>query len=294
MHDARKFLEPSIKDTLIHRIDPRAKIIMLLAFSVIMICIDKPETLAGLFILSLTGYLVAKIPLRNIKILVILLFLLIWGTIYSQALFYQQYPRTIIFTILSENAFGLEWDGLHIYREGIEYGAIQSLRFASTTALALLFYWTTNPNAMLLGLIKLKVPYGLAFMVITSLRFIPLLIAESITVIRAQKLKGYAPFKLSNAVKTIFLVMLPILANCIRRSSKLAISVEGRAFKPDASRTFLKEDILKFKVLDRVLVTLFAMAIPILVSKLLFWLYVNDVLYFSELRWVYDLARNYI
>lgn len=294
MYDARKFLEPSLKDTLIHSIDPRAKIIVLIAVSVIAISIDKPKALMGLLVFSLIGYPVAKIPARNIKILLVLLLLLIWGAIYSQALFYQQYPRTIIFTVFSENSFGLEWDGLHVYREGIEYGAMQSLRFASTTGLALLFYWTTNPNAMLLGMIKLRVPYGLAFMVITSLRFVPLLISESITVFRAQKLKGYAPFKPSNWLKTIFLSLVPILANCIRRSSKLAVSVEGRAFKPDALRTYLKEDILKFKSLDRALVGFSLAAIPILIFKLLFWFYVNNIFYLSELRWVYEIARNYI
>jgi energy-coupling factor transport system permease protein len=294
MYDVKKLLEPSLKNTLIHRIDPRAKLIVLATFSIIAIFIDKPNTLIDLFILSLIGYPVAKIPAKNIKILAVLLFLLIWGTIYSQALFYQQHPRTIIFTILPENSLGMNWDGLHVFREGIEYGAIQSMRFAATTSLALLFYWTTNPNAMLFGLIRLKVPYGLAFMVMTSLRFIPLLLAESITVFRAQKLKGYAPFKLVNWIKTIFLVLVPILANCMRRAARLAVSVEGRAFAPDASRTYLKAEILEFSILDRVLVTLCLAAIPVVIFKIFFWLYVNDIFYLSQLRWIYEIVGKYI
>jgi energy-coupling factor transport system permease protein len=294
MYDVKKLLEPSLENTPIHRIDPRAKLIALTAFSIIAISMDNPNALITLFILSLMGYPVAKIPAKNIKILVVLLFLLIWGTIYSQALFYQQHPRTIIFTILPENSFGMHWDGLHVFREGIEYGAIQSMRFAATTSLALLFYWTTNPNALLFGLIRLKVPYGLAFMVMTALRFIPLLFAESITVFRAQMLKGYAPFKPLNWIKTIFLVLVPILANCMRRAAKLAVSVEGRAFKPDASRTYLKADILTFTTLDRVLVVLCLAVLPVLFFKILFWLYVNDIFYLSQLRWVYEIFGKYM
>ncbi len=294
MYDTKKLLTPSLENTLIHRIDPRTKLIALAALSIIVVSVHKPETLIIFFILTMIGYPIAKIPLTNIKILAILLVLLIWGTIYSQALFYQQYPRTIIFTIFTEDSFGLDWDGLHVFREGIKYGAIQSIRFAATTTLALLFYWTTHPNAMLFGLIRLKVPYGLAFMVITSLRFIPLLISESTTVIRAQKLKGYAPFKLTNWIKTIFLVLVPILSNCMRRSAKLAISVEGRSFKPNASRTYLKANTLVFTPIDRMIITLCFAAIPILVSKLLLWLYENNIFYLSELRWLYEIAGNYI
>jgi energy-coupling factor transport system permease protein len=294
MYDVKKLLEPSLQNTLIHRIDPRAKLIVLAAFSITAIAMDNPKALTSLFILSFIGYPVAKIPAKNIKILVVLLCLLIWGTIYSQALFYQQHPRTIIFTILPENSFGMHWDGLHMFREGMEYGAIQSMRFAATTSLALLFYWTTQPNALLFGLIRLKVPYGLAFMVMTALRFIPLLFAESITVFRAQRLKGYMPFTPVNWIKTVFLALVPILANCIRRAAKLAVSVEGRAFKPDAARTYLKADILTFTTLDRVLVALCLTAVPVLVFKILFWLYVNDIYYLSQLRWVYEIVGRYI
>ena len=294
MYDQKTILTPSLKNTPVHRMDPRTKIITLAAVSVAAISIDKPGALLLLLALSLIGYPMAGISLKKVKVLGLLLFLLIWGTIYSQALFYQQYPRTILFTILGENSFGREWDGLHVFQEGIEYGAIQSIRFAATTSLALLIYWTTQPNAMLFGLIRLRVPYGLAFMVITSLRFVPLIISESITVIRAQRLKGYRPFKPGNWIKTIFGVLLPVLSNCMRRSVKLAISVGGRSFKPDAPRTYLKADILKFGVIDKALIALCFLVVPVVIFKLLLWLYGNNIFYLSELRWTYEIAGNYL
>ena len=294
MYNAKRLITPFLKNTLIHHMDPRTKIVVLIALSMIVISVDEPKTLMILCLFSLVGYPMARVPFSNIKMLFIMLLLLVWGSIYSQALFYQQFPRTAVFTILPENSLGFEWDGLHVFREGIEYGAIQSMRLASTTALALLFYWTTEPNAMLMGLIKLKVPYGLAFMVITSLRFIPLLISEAITVFRAQKLKAYSPFRPTNWPRTIFMTLVPILANCIRRSSKLAISVEARTFKPDASRTFLKADKITLSFIDRVFMVLSLTAIPIMASKVLFWLYENDIVYFSELRWLYEITGKYI
>ncbi|BBO81949.1 energy-coupling factor transporter transmembrane component T family protein [Desulfosarcina ovata] len=294
MLNVRKILEPSLKDTLVHRMDPRAKLIALTSVSILCLLIDKPEILMALFGLSLLGYPLARIPIRNIKILAVLLLLLVWGTIYSQSLFYQEHPRTILFTILAEDSLGMHWEGLHVFREGIEYGAIQSMRFATTTSLALLFYWTTNPSAMLSGLILLKVPYGLAFMAITSLRFIPLLISEAITVLRAQRLKGYSPFRMTNWIRTLFLALVPILANCIRRSAKLAVSVEGRSFQPDGSRTYLKGARLGFRPVDRLLLVCSLTVLPVFVFKLLYWLYANNFYYNPQFRWVYEIAANYI
>jgi energy-coupling factor transport system permease protein len=290
----KRFLEPSLNDTLVHRIDPRAKLIVLIMVSIVSITMDNPTSLVVLFALSLIGYPLARIPGKNIKLLAILLALLIWGTIYSQALFYQQHPRTILLTLLDENSFGLEWEGLHVFAEGIEYGAVQSMRLATTTALALLVYWTTDLSAMLSALIALKVPYGLAFMVITALRFVPLLISEAITVFRAQRLKGYAPFKPTNVFRTIFLALVPILANCIRRAAKLAISVEGRSFQPHVPRTRFKADRLAFKPVDKLLIAASLLAVPVLFTKLVYWLYTSDILYRSELRWVYAFAEKYI
>ncbi len=294
MIDVKRFLEPCLKNTFIHRIDPRAKLILLIMVSIASITMDNPTSLALLFALSLMGYPVAKIPGKNIRLLAILLFLLVWGTIYSQSLFYQQHPRTILFTLLDENSLGLDWEGLHLFAEGIEYGAVQSLRLATTTSLALLVYWTTDLNTMLSALIALRVPYGLAFMVITALRFVPLLISESITVIRAQRLKGYAPFKATNGFRTIFLALVPILSNCIRRAAKLAISVEGRSFQPHAPRTSFRGNRLEFTSVDKLLIALGLSVVPIMFIKLCYWLYTNNILYLSELRWIYEFAEKYI
>ena len=106
MFDATRFLSPSLKSSFIQRVDPRVKLISLITLSIVTITVDRPLTLVLFFLITMAGYPIAGIPLRNIKILAVLLLLLIWGTIYSQALFYQEYPRTILFTILPENSFG--------------------------------------------------------------------------------------------------------------------------------------------------------------------------------------------
>jgi len=128
MIGARSIAEPTIKDTVIHRTDPRTKILILISTVFVAVSLDNQKTMFLLFLTVLSGFILAKMPAIKIKTLVLLLVLLIWGTIYSQALFYSQLPITVIFTIISPDFPILGWltgGGLFVYEEGLHHGAIQ-------------------------------------------------------------------------------------------------------------------------------------------------------------------------
>ncbi|SES68942.1 energy-coupling factor transport system permease protein [Methanococcoides vulcani] len=294
---ARSISEPTIKDTIIHRMDPRAKIIMLVAVSFIVVALDNPETMLILFLTVLGGFIPAKMPLIKLKTLGFLLLLLIWGTMYSQALFYSQLPRTVIFTIISPDLPFLGWfthGGLFIYKEGIHYGAVQALRSATVLSLGLLMGWTTDPRDMLNGLVRLKIPYSVAFMVVTAVRFLPIVIAEVATVVAVQRLKGFKPTKFGyGMIKTALGILTPTLANCVRRAGVLAVSIESRAFRANPTRTYLKE--LRCSNFDIAIITItVSLAIAIISVKILFNLYTSEVYYSTYLREIYAFARWYL
>jgi energy-coupling factor transport system permease protein len=130
MIQARTIAEPTIKDTIIHRIDPRAKILLLISTAFTVVALDNPETMLILLLISLSGYALARLPVSKIKALGVLLLLGLWGTMFSQALFYSQLPRTVIFTIISPGTpiLGDLTGGFFVYQEGFRYGAVQGLR----------------------------------------------------------------------------------------------------------------------------------------------------------------------
>lgn len=294
---ARSIAEPTIRDTVIHRLDPRAKIIMLIATSFIIVALDNPQTMLLLFLVVLSGFVPARMPMIKMKTLLVLLVLVMWGTMYSQALFYSQLPRTVIFTIIPPDAPFLGWlthGGLFVYKEGFHYGAVQALRSATVLSMGLLMCWTTDPRDMLNGLARLKVPYSIAFMVVTAVRFLPIIIAEVATVITVQRLKGFKPTKMGpGMIKTALGVLTPTLANCVRRASVLAVSIESRAFRAHRTRTYLKE--LQYSRFDMILiVAAVSLTISIVSAKLLFNLYTSEIYYSSELRGIYSLARGYL
>ncbi|AKB75857.1 Transmembrane component of general energizing module of ECF transporters [Methanosarcina lacustris Z-7289] len=297
MIGARSIAEPTIKDTIIHRMDPRAKILVLISTAFVAVTLDNPETMFLLFLIVLSGFALARMPAIKLKTLTLLLVLLIWGTIYSQALFYSQLPRTVIFTIIQPDFPVLGWmtnGGLFVYEEGLQHGAIQGLRSASILSLGLLMCWTTDSRDMLNGLVGLRVPYSVAFMVVTAVRFLPIIITEVVTVVTVQRLRGFNPKRFgSGIIKTALNILTPTLSNCVRRTGTLAVSIQSRAFRANPDRTYLKK--LKFSELDKAMVTvcIFA-AISIVIIKLLYNMYTSGIYYTSGLRPVYAIARGYL
>jgi energy-coupling factor transport system permease protein len=297
MISARSIAEPTIKDTVIHRMDPRTKILILISTVFIAVALDNQKTMFLLFLTVLSGFVLARMPAINIKTLVLLLVLLIWGTIYSQALFYSQLPRTVIFTIIRPDFPILGWltgGGLFVYEEGLHHGAVQGLRSASILSLGLLMCWTTDSRDMLNGLVGLRVPYSVAFMVITAVRFLPIIITEVATVITVQRLRGFNPKKLgSGIIKTLLNILTPTLANCVRRTGTLAVSIQSRAFRANLERTSLKK--LRFSDIDKIVVAVCVFAaISIVIMKLVYNMYTSGIYYTSGLRPVYAIAGGYL
>ncbi|MDQ1253405.1 MAG: energy-coupling factor transport system permease protein [Euryarchaeota archaeon] len=297
MIGTRSIAEPTIKDTIIHRMDPRAKILSFISFVFVVVTLDNPKTMALLFLIVLFGFALSRMPAIKIKTLAILLVFLIWGTIYSQGLFYSQLPRTVIFTIIRPDFPFLGWltnGGLFVYEEGLHHGALQGLRSASILSLGLLMCWTTDSRDMLNGLVGLKVPYSVAFMVVTAVRFLPIIITEVATVTTVQRLRGFNPKKFgSGVIKTSLNVLTPTLSNCVRRTGTLAVSIQSKAFRANLDRTYLKK--LEFSELDKVMVTVFIFtAISIVLIKFLYNMYTSGIYYTSGLRPVYAIARGYL
>ncbi|KKG28716.1 hypothetical protein EO97_03445 [Methanosarcina sp. 2.H.T.1A.15] len=141
---------------------------------------------------------------------------------------------------------------------------------------------------------KRQVPYSVAFMVVTAVRFLPIIITEVVTVVTVQRLRGFNPKRFgSGIVKTSLNILTPTLSNCVRRTGTLAVSIQSRAFRANPDRTYLKK--LKFSELDKAMVTvcIFA-AISIVTIKLLYNMYTSGIYYTSGLRPVYAIARGYL
>lgn len=284
----------SMRNTIL---EPRTKILMMLIAGCLVILLDSPTALFVCFLGSLT-LIAASVPTwRQIGLLCTFLFFTTWGLIYSQAIFYNEFPRTVLFTLVPADLplIGKMTGGIRVYREGLFHGIVQSLRFNTTLVIGCFIVWTTQPRDLLLALTQLRVPSTLAFMVTTALHFIPVIANEAATVLRSQRLRGFRYLRLNllATCRGVLNSFRPILAGNIRHATHLSESVESRGFSAEtmAERTSLRT--LKMGMLDYSLLTiLFACLVGIIALKLLYFFYANGIYYGSWLRGIYTFTRE--
>lgn len=113
---------------------------------------------------------------------------------------------------------------------------------------------STDGREMIDGLLKLHMPYELAFMTSISLRFIPVFSEEFKTRLNAISMRGIDIKKLSlpKKIRVYAYLISPTISGCIMRSEVLAKSMQVRGFRAHPKRTMLRE--LKMRILDYILV----------------------------------------
>ena len=293
MFGINRLIEISDRDNFAARMDPRTKIIFLVLVATVVVILDNPRSLLALFLLAMLVYFSSRLSLQKFVVLFLFLSLGIWGIMLSQALFYSQMPRTVILTVIKPEfpVIGRLTNGVYLYEEGFRHGAIQSLRYAITLTFGLFTAWTTEPHKLLTAMVKLKTPYKLAFMTTTGIRFLPLIIRESTTVITAQRLRKYSLLSFLRIIKTAFHTLSPVLSNCIRRSNLLSTSIESRAFSMNLeSRSSIRK--LTFGKSDYVVLGIAGMMLlTILIFKAAYWLYITGICYSSGFRGIYEIAQ---
>lgn len=295
MYD-RHVWEATPGQTLVHKIDVRTKIILLILLAAIVLLIDSPRSLFLLFCLTLSLHIVARSSPARWRVLMVFVLLGIWGSMTSQALFYTREPRTVIACLLAPGTpvLGALTGGVYIYREGLEYGAIQALRSGSMLSLGLLLNWTSDPRQLLRSLLAWKMPYELAFMLITSLRFLPVIFQETAIVLTAQRLRGFNPFKTlapRRLIQTAFQTLFPILARTLRRAATLASSVESRGFGREVPPVSLP---VWSRYEQAACHTVLLAAGGIILLKTIDALQFNGILYLPAWRSVYDLMKVWL
>ncbi len=282
---------------IIGRLDPRVKIIGLLCISVYAVMLENTVPLIILFSVSWILAGIERVEWAKLRLLLFLVVLTVWGTMFSQSIFYFEEPRTVLINLVNMDTPLIgKWTGdISIYREGFRYGAIQSLRFASMMTFGFLFCWSTDTGKMLSGMLQLRVPYVLAFMTVTAIRFIPAIMDEFATVILAMRMRGarVLSFNPARLLKNWLKLIRPVFINCYRRSNILSLSIQSRAFQPSAARSTAESRQLGKG--EKVLLSVVLLSTTVLVLlKILYGLYIWDILYVSRLRGIYEISRLYL
>ncbi len=229
----------------IHKMDPRIKILLSILYIVMLFVADNMWGLLLGVLFGFAAYLISRIPLS-----------MIWKSM-------KPVVPIVIFTavlnlFLSTGDPLWQWKFLKITREGIETAVFMSVRILCLIAGTSLLTYTTSPIALTDGierllspLKKIKLPvHELAMMMTIALRFIPTLIEETDKIMNAQKARGAMldSGSLSDRVKAMVPILIPLFISAFRRADELAMAMECRCYRGGEGRTRLK--VLRFGALD--------------------------------------------
>ena len=226
-------------DSLIHRLDPRFKIIITLIFIVMLFIGDSVWCLVLGAVFTVMAVLMSKIPVKMFakSIKPLLPFLLITALL------------NLFFVTSGEVCW--QWKFIKITTGGINISLFMIVRIVLLISGSSLLTYTTSPitltdaiERLLSPLKKLKFPvHELAMMMSIALRFIPTLIEETDRIMAAQKARGAEldSGKLMARVKNMISIMLPLFVSAFRRADELASAMECRCYNGGEGRTRLRQ-----------------------------------------------------
>ena len=253
-------------NSLVHRFDPRLKLVLTIAYIVLLFAASNPLGLALSILFLAVMYKVAKIPgkmiLKSLKpILPIVIFTAVLN----------------LFFVSGEGEPLVHIWFLTIYAEGVRYAVLMAVRVMALIAGTSLLTYTTSPIVLTDAIEQLLKPLGklhfpvheLAMMMSIALRFIPTLIEETDKIMNAQKARGAQldTGKMTDRVKA--LVLIPLFISAFRRADELAMAMECRCYRGGDGRTRLK--VLRCEKQDYIdLAVCIACFAVILASRLVF------------------------
>ena len=248
-------------ESILHRMDPRSKLIIVFLFVCVVFIANNAWTYGVLAIYTLLMVGMSKIPVRflygglkPILLLVVFTFLL-----------------HIFMTKGGELVLDLGW--LKIYEEGIRQGIFISLRFFLLILITSLLTLTTTPIEITDGLETLLNPlkkvnfpvHELALMMSISLRFIPTLMQETDKIMKAQTARGveYNSGPVKERIKAIVPLLIPLFISSFKRAEELAVAMEARGYKGGEGRTKYRQ--LKWGTPDTSMILFLALVTILLI-----------------------------
>ncbi len=235
--------------SLIHKADPRVKIILLILL-VAFIFVSQNMYGLGLSLLFIaTVVLISRIPIRTyLKNLKAVLPIILLTTVIN--MFYGDAESEVLWHFWK---LTITYDGL--YRAGF-----MSLRIVLLIIISSSLTYTTTPNDLTDAIEHLLSPlkfiglknavHTLALMMTIALRFIPTLVEEAQKIMNAQKARGadLENGNIKERIKALIPILIPLLISSVRRAYELAEAMECRCYNGGEGKTRMKQ--LRVKKVD--------------------------------------------
>ena len=241
--------------TLIHRLDPRTKLLCVILYIVALFNAKSVLTYAVMALVLTVCILTSKVHYKALTRGLKPVYVIVAFTAIMNLFFSGGTPVADV------------WLLRHITFEGIRSAVAMVLRIVMLIMGTFLLTYTTSPISLTDGLEhllshlkKLKLPiHELAMMMSIALRFIPTLIEETDKIMSAQKARG-ADFESGNIfqrAKALVPILVPLFISAFRRADELATAMECRCYHGGEGRTALR--VLRYRTADYLVLTGFVL-----------------------------------
>ena len=224
-------------NSVIHKCDPRAKLIMLVGFLVIIFCTFNYASLALVVLFTALFVAASKVPAKfYFKSMKVIIFIIIVTSILN--VFYGSGDPLV------------QWGIFKITLNGINRAIFVSVRIICLILASSCLTFTTSPTELtdaierlMKPLAKLHFPvHEIAMMMSIALRCIPILLEETDKIMSAQKARGadFETGSLLQRAKALVPILVPLFISAFRRADELATAMECRCYQGGEGRTKLK------------------------------------------------------
>lgn len=226
-------------DSVIHRLDPRTKLVGLLIFIIGVFFADTFPLFALVYAFGFGVILLSHVPIGKVlkSIRGILVLLILTGIL------------NMLFT--PGDTILWHWGWLVITKEGVIKGGLMMLRLIALIAFSSILTLTTTPISLSDGVEHLLKPlrrfrfpvHEFAMMMTIALRFIPILMEEADKIMKAQRSRGgdLRTGSIAQRLKGIVAIMIPLFFNALKRADDLAVAMEARCYQGGEGRTSIRE-----------------------------------------------------
>ncbi len=248
-------------DSVIHRLDPRVKLVATLAFIISLFIVNSfwGYLIAAVFLVVMIrlSHVPFKFMVRGMKAIV---FLLVVAGVFNLFLT----PGEVVVAF---------WK-LKITKEGIKLALLMAARLCFLIIGSSIMTLTTTPNQLTDALEKLLAPlkkihvpvHEIAMMMSIALRFIPILLEETDKIMKAQIARGadFESGSLITKAKNLVPLLVPLFISAFRRANDLAMAMEARCYRGGEGRTkmkplhYEKRDYLAYGILALYLILVIA------------------------------------
>lgn len=226
-------------NSLIHRMDPRAKILSML---IMLTAIFIPSGFMGYGILAVV--IIGVVLMSKLKLNFLIRAM-------KPMMFMLTFLMVINIFVIKTGYLVVDIFGFKIYSDAIFQTLYISVRLMLMIMITTILTATTKPLDLTLGIEDLLAPFKrfkvpaheIAMMISIALRFIPTLIEETDRIMKAQASRGVdlQEGKFKEKIMAILSLIVPLFVSSFQRAEDLADAMEARGYIPQARRTRYKQ-----------------------------------------------------